>query len=499
MQRLNRTKPASSFLVQLRTMLASVALGSLLPTGCGGTAGPPPAVPEKPLHGTTLKMSCPSARLRSLLEPMTRVWSSQTGAKVEVQSDPMIANDGGDIGIIPFAELGTWADRGDLLPIPASLRETGHPFQWSAIHSVYRSEPYAGWGGQTFGLPLAAEGSLILYRADRFADPQSNEAFRKRFNRSLAAPASWEEFADTATFFAERDRRPSLPRFADDPDRLEELFYRVSANYDRLARTGDAAENSESLSFQFRLDTGKPRLDGAGFATAARWLASLKEHGCIPPEGSTDPVAALNEDRAVLAVLTMDDLARLQRDGRMPARYSVAALPGTRSVADPATGSMVATPGNFMPYFAGGWLGVVRRGCKNPDAAFALLAELGGPVRSQEIVAAGGFGPLRDTHLEADRLPIWLGYGFDEPRSRALQEALRSNLGKSVRNPAYGLRIPDHAKWDAALRTELKAIANGEVKPDEGMKRVVAAWDRANAAIPPERLKDWLRRAAGLN
>ncbi|HEY3789103.1 MAG TPA: extracellular solute-binding protein [Urbifossiella sp.] len=432
---------------------------------------------------------------------MARIWAHQTGAKVEISADRMTPDDQTDIGIVPYAELGGWANRGELVAIPASLKEPGHPFQWASILSVYRGEPYAGWGGQTFGIPLAADGSLILYRADRFADPQANAAFRQQFHRALAAPSTWEEFADAAAFFAKRDRKASLPRFTHDPDRLEDLFYRIAACFDRQARgtREEQPETSERLSFQFQLDQVKPRIDGTGFVAAAKWLDSLRTRDCLPTEGSTDIASSFDEDRAVLAMVNLDDLARLKRGGKFAERYGVAPLPGTRSVVDPSTGKMTATPGNYLPYFAGGWLGVVRRGCKNPDAAFALLAELGGPARGQEIIAAGGFGPLRDTQLEADRLLIWLGYGFDEARSKALQEALRHYLGKSVSNPAYGLRIPDQVKWSAALREELKKIADGQTAPEEGLRQAATAWERIDANVPSGRLKEWLRRSAGLN
>ena len=449
MQRLKPTKLTVCFLAELTFL----GLLSCLVAGCDNSTGMTPSVSPKPLQGTSLKFRCSEVRLRSILEPMVRVWSHQSGAQVEIASGPMGPNDASDLAVISFAELGTWADRGELVPIPASLREPGHAYQWSSVLSVYRGEAFAGWGGQLFGLPIAAEGRLMVYRADRFADPQAKAEFLKRFARPLAVPATWEEFADIAAFFSERDKRPSLAPV--DGERLDDLFNRVVACYDRPVQTGDGQEYSEGLAFQFRLDTGKARLEEKSYLAAARWLARLRERGCIPPTGAADPASALLEDRAVMGLFTMTDLARLQIAGRVDARYGIAALPGTAAFVNPTTGILSSTKANYVPYFSGGWLGVVRRGCKNPDAAFALLAELGGPTRGQEIIAAGGFGPLRDTHLEPDRTLVWLGYGFDEPRSKLLQEALRSYLGKSVRNPAFGLRTPDGANLKRVLAEEL--------------------------------------------
>jgi len=471
---------------------------TLLLMGCSGSINPAQPPPNKQYQGTSLNLSCPDEQLRSLLEPMIQVWSKQTGAVVSVSRDRMGA-DGTDVAILPYAELGEWADRGDLLPVPSALREPGDSYQWGSILEVYRGEPYAGWGSQVFALPVASEGSIVVYRADRFADPKSQEEFRKRFNRPLAAPASWEEFAEIAAFFAERDRRPSLPRIIADAARLEDLFLRVAACYDRPVRTGDAQDTPDALAFLFQLDSGAARVNAKGFAEAGRWLAALKAKGCVPAEGSADPAAALNEDRAVLAVASLADLMKLKRDDKRAGRYGLAALPGTKSFVNPATGTLTPSPVNTVPYLAGGWLAVVRRECKNPAAAFALLAELTGPIRSQELVAAGGFGPTRDTHLESDRLILWLGYGFDEARTKTLQDALRSNLGKSVRNPAFGLRTPDQALLKQELRGELEKIATGSDSPDAGLKRLADSWDGDRKGAPRAKLLEWRRRAAGVN
>lgn len=321
------------------------------------------------------------------------------------------------------------------------------------------------------------------------------EEYRKKFNRPLAPPTTWEAFAELAAFFSQRDRKPSLPR--PDARQLEDTFARVAACYDRPVRTGEAQDNSDSLAFQFRLDTGKTRLETQGFTEAAKWLVTLKSS--VPANGGTDPATELDEDRAVLAIATLADLMRLKSEGKAAGRYGLAALPGTKSFVNPATGTLVVVPSNYVPHHSGGWLGVVRRGCQNPDAAFALLAELTGPARSQQIIAAGGFAPTREAHLEQDRIVMWLGYGFDESRTRALQDILRANIGKSVRNPTYGLRTPDEAVLRRELEVELAKIAAGTVAPELGLKRAAEAWDRERKETPGAKSLEWRRRAAGLN
>lgn len=409
---------------------------------------------------------------------------------VTVSADAMKAGDAADLAILPAAELGAWAERGELAPVPFNFRDSGQAYQLSSVLPPFRGEAYAGWGNQSFGLPVAFETSVVVYRADRFLDAATQAEYRTRFNRALGAPATWEEFADIADFFAARDKKPSLPPL--DQARLDDLFLRVAACLDRPAQAGDGSGTTASLGFAFDLDTGRSRLETKGFVEAARWLASLKSRGCLPAEGNPDPAAALAEGRAVLALSTLQELMKLPADQKRIGRYGLAALPGTRTVVNPVTGSLVPVPHNYVPYLGGGWLGVVRKGCKHPEAAFALLAELAGPNRSREIVAAGGFAPVRETQLESDRLVVWLGYGFDEARTKVLQDAVRTNIGAAVRNPALGLRIPDEAELREALRAELAAIAKGTVTPEAGLKEVSEKWNR-------EKHLDWHRRAAGLN
>jgi ABC-type glycerol-3-phosphate transport system substrate-binding protein len=493
MQRVNWLKVRQCELAQL-----TLLFGLMLAVGCSGAAGQSGEAPPKPRQGTTLKLACADERLRGLITPLAQVWANQTGAKVTVSASPMQSTDDTDLAIIPFAELGLWADRGDLTPVPAAIREPGNPYQWLDLLLPYRGELFAGWGNQIYGLPLAGEGQVIVYRADRFSDAAIKDDYRKKYNRALGAPATWEEFADIAAFFAERDKKPSLPSLADSV-RLEDLFFHIAACYDRPVQSGDALDNPQSLAFHFRLDTGKPRIDGRGFVEAGKWLASLKSRSAVATDGAGDVAAALNNDRAVLAVASLSDLSRLKREQIRSGRFGIAALPGTKGFVRPSTGQLVASPSNMVPYLSGGWLGVVRASCTNKEAAFALLTELTGPVRSQEIIAAGGYGPVRESHLEAERLLIWLGYGFDEQRTRTLQEALRANLGKSVRNPAYGLRTPDEGTLRSSLRKDLAQIASESISPEDGLKQAATAWDADLPGTPREKRLEWRRRAAGLN
>jgi ABC-type glycerol-3-phosphate transport system substrate-binding protein len=411
----------------------------------------------------------------------------------------MAPGDAADVGVLAAHELGAWAERGDLATTPPSLRAADNPFQWLGVLALYRDR-IAAWAGQGVALPVAGDGWVVVYRADRYADAPTAAVFLKKLGHPLATPASWEDIAEHAEFFRAKDGKPSLPPLPADDRRLADLFFRIAACYDRAALSEAEAgkRGGEVLSFHHDVQSGRPRIEFPAFVTAAAWLARLKDCRAVGP---ADPAAALADGRAVLAVLSLDELAKLPREnGAVPAKFGIAPVPGAR-VSDPKTGRPVpgATP-NYVPYFAGGKLGVVRTRCPHQAAAFDLVAELAGPARGLELVSVTtlGAGPTRGGQLDRERISIWYGYGFDARRTEQLQDAMRWYVAQGVGNPTFGLRGPDEAALTAALAAELKRVAAGEVPPGDGLKAATAAWQKLDAAVPAEQLVRWRRRAAGL-
>jgi hypothetical protein len=437
--------------------------------------------------------------------PMVRAWEARTGASVTIRRDPMTPADAVDVGIISAGELGAWAEPGHLAAVPEKLR-ADPTFQWSGLLPAY-GERLVEWGGQTVAVPLTGAGHVVVYRVDRFSERIANDLISQWHGRRLTAPSTWEEFADAAVMFATIDKRPSLPPLPADPDRLFDLVSRVASSADRSALNDTqlaarGAGDRDSLSFQFVVTTGKPRLHDSGYVTAAEWLARLRTAGALPPTvpgANEDPAAALAENRAVMAVLSLDQLARLRKDGVMPAWVGLSGLPGVRRVRGAEENP--DAPPNFVPHFAGGRLGVVRSKCPIAEVAFDLLADLGGPARSAELVATTGLGagPTRTAHIDRERLLLWLGYGFDDERSKILQDAMRRYTDQTVRNPTFGLRGPDRAELLAAADAPLRALGLGGASAVDRLKQVEDAWQALDAKVPPEKLLRQRQHAVGLH
>ena len=484
-----------------RRFRAALTIGLLLALGAalvplGGCDGVPIATPEKPkpLDGVALALSCPDAAFADAVAPMVRSWEVRTGAKVTLARADMTPADATDLAVIPAGKLGEWAEPGHLAPLPARLRAADHPVRWFEFLPAY-TDRLVAWGDRPHAVPLTGDGVVLVYRADRFADCR------------LSPPATWEEFARVAEALVARNKQPSLPPLPADAGRVFDLFSRIAASFDRPALSDKDVErrgrDADVLTFQFALPAGTPRLKAPGFADAAALLAGLHASGCFPPAGGPDdPVAALADGRAMLAVLSLDQVARLPREGgAVPARFGVTNVPGAKRYFDPAKGGYADSPSiNYVPHFAGGRLGVVRTRCPHPDAAFDLLAEIGGPARGAELIATPGLGagPTRAAHLDRDRLLPWLAYGFDEKRSNALQDALRYYADQTVKNPTFGLRGPDRAALTAAAGDALRKLGTG-AKPADALTEALTAWEALDAKTPPATLKSWRQHAAGLN
>jgi len=487
-----------------RRVLTALLLYCATQTGCGPYGPTGFSAPKRAHEGVTLTASCPNRELARALVPMVRSWEARTGAKVTLSDAPMAPEGATDMGVISATELGAWADAGRLAPVPPALR-TDPAFQWRDLLPAY-GERLANWGTDTVALPLTGDSAVLVYRRDRYGEPAVRAAVAKRFGpaRVPGPPGSWEDLAAQALMFAELDKKPSLSPLPADGAQLLDLFSRAAACFDRKALSdaeSGGATDREALAFHYSATTGAPRVSAPGFRAAAQMFARLSAGGALPPGTAPDQAAALAEGRAVFALLSLGELAEVLKTGPGPAaRFGIAPVPGATTTYDPRQQKMIDGPPNFVPYTAGGQFAVVRARCAHQAAAFELLAELAGPARSAELVAAPGLnaGPTRGAHLERDRLAPWLAYGLDAERTRDLQDALRTFAGVSVRNPTLALRGPDRAAVVSALAPPLRSLTTG-AQPDAVIAEAEKAWLAADAQFAPDQLKRWRARAAGAN
>ncbi len=475
--------------------------------GCNGDAGPTAVPKVRQVYAEIqLKIGCDDSSIAREIARRAAAWQARTGAIVHVSTVQDC-----DIVIVPPGELGARVARRDAIPVPGEIRNSAHALQWSRFLSIW-SDRLASWGGEPHGVPLAGECYVLAYRADKFADGAA------KFGRPIAPPATWEDYAELAELFA-RDGTPSLTALPRDADRALREFHFVAACYDRLSLSGTDFNNLiqnpairetstvSMLSFHHDAVSGEPRLKRPAFAAAAKWYQRTARCRPKTANGDSNPIRELKSGRAVMAIVSLSELGRIEKsDGAADRTIGIAPLPGTKVWLDPAIGEAKPPADqvrgvNFVPYFGGGgWIGVVRSSCQNPEAAFEFLAEVSGLERSTELLSdpALGFGPFRVEHLDQPRETVWQRYGFDVEQSKRLIAAIRHQTGSSLANPAVGLRGSDRADLLRLLAAELAKVADGTATPEKAMADADAAWREADAKRPPDAVKLERRQAAGL-
>jgi multiple sugar transport system substrate-binding protein len=472
-------------------LLASLA-------GCGGTATTTPQAAPRPFDGATLQVACPTDAVKAVVERYGHDWATRQGVRLETTTYAAPAGPesvaAADLWLIEPASLGRWAAAGRLEPVPDEYTRPqpradeagGAKYHWPDLLPLYR-ERLLRWGDRVYALPVLGEGPVCFYRLDLFADPDHKSAFRARFGRDLAPPATWEDYADLAEFFNGRPGlSPSLPPLTDN-DEIDRAFHAVAASCAvRAANLGAlrGASDRRAALFSFHCDfaTGEPLIASPGFVHALELLQRLQ--ACrVPADGKPGP-EAFAAGRTVLCLADASWIDHFEKSPAKP-RFGIARVPGSRVVFDHATGQ-AETPagGNYVPYLgADGCLGVVPRGAARAEAAVALLAELGGPEKSRQIAIEPrwGGGAFRGGQLSDPA--GWSAFGLDQVQTKALLQALEQTLTPaSVGNPATRLRLPREAEYRKALLEQVRAALEGKKDAAAALKAAEEQWQALEPA-----------------
>jgi len=111
-----------------------------------------------------------------------------------------------------------------------------------------------------------------------------------------------------------------------------------------------------------------------------------------------------------------------------------------------------------------------------------------------------GAGPTREGHIAPQAgIVNWQRYGFDEARTKDLAAALNIYADSTVANPALPLRTPDAPAIYAILDAQLRRAAAGQATGSVAAAAATAAWAEHDKASDAAVLKDWRRKAAGLD
>ena len=492
--------------VALASVAVAAAFGLLL--GCGPTPVSAPTGAVKPFAGKALKIAVADPALAAEISGRAKAWAKRQAATATVVTEPPprdVAD--ADISVVPLEGISGPASRGELAAVPDSLTGVGKPFRWDTVFIPYQSSLVV-WGSAVIAVPIAGDGLVCVYRADRFREPDAKKIFRDRFQKELAPPRTWEDIAELGAAFHRPDR-PSLPPISKDRSDALALFHQIAACFDRApAASGNKEVGGAARALSFHIDIAEdrfqPRLNAPAFAAAYDWFHKT---AAFRPSAPGDPLAALDTGTAVVAVLTLRELAKLPRDpktGAVSDAFGIAPVPGTRTYFDAGGRVQQAAGGrNAVPFLGGNaTFATVSKSSENAAAAWDFLIDLAGPEGSTGMLHESqlGAGPTREGHVAAQAgIANWQRYGFDEARTKDLAAALNIYADSTVANPALPLRTPDAPAIYAILETQLRRAAAGQATGAEAAAAATAAWAEHDKATDAAVLKNWRRKAAGLD
>jgi ABC-type glycerol-3-phosphate transport system substrate-binding protein len=381
-----------------------------------------------------------------VIRAQSPAWLARQKASLEFAPDAAKA----DIWVVTPAEIAQLAGSP---AVPDAFTARDSKFAWNSLLPLYR-EQLCRADGKPVSVPLTGEALVCAYRSDLFTANEAKYAAWQKDKKAapLRPPLTWTEFHDQAKFFAQANGRPSLPPLPASVEGLDRLFHAIAAPHARRAIRADEDEGKDHLDevFYFHYDRkGQPRLNTPGFVESLKLLGELRKYAGTDAE-------ALAKGEAVLGVIEAGELAALQRSPAVRDRFGVCAVPGADRFWDFAGNERRPAAINFVPYLGGrGLLAGVNPGAKNAAAAWDLLAELAGPMRSSQtaLEPRWGGGPTRSDQMLRDR---WDSFGLDSARSHALREAVsRTLLQHGIKNPVLVLRTPDQAERRLALHRAL--------------------------------------------
>jgi len=361
------------------------------------------------------------------------------------------------------------------------------------------------YGGKKYMVANDHDGQVMYYRRDLLADPQHQEAFRKKYGYALGVPKTWTQFRDVAEYFNGKDLNGdgvpdhgvSLPLTVGN----QGMFHFMS-----LSAPFVIGPDNPKL-YWFDPQSMKPLLESSGHVQALKMLVDLSKLG--PKEmlawdlgKSWDHFLA---GRAALT-FTWGDLGALaqQEGSKIKGKIGSAHLPGTDEYYSIVQRKWVRTkqPNLVGNTTGGSWAGVISKYSKAPEATYYLLALMATKEKSQVYAARGwdGIDPGRIYHFlppeGTGRLDIYLKAGWNEADIRDFSKAYFDNFSNGLQFPY--LRIPGAYSYWQALDLHMAEAINGRLSPEAALKAAALDFEEITLRLGRDRQRRIYRESLGL-
>jgi multiple sugar transport system substrate-binding protein len=250
---------------------------------------------DKDLSGITIRMATIGNAPYELAYTFIPMFEEKTGAKVEI----VFKGDGFQIDRKLTQDYATGAVDYDVAWDHTSFYSAYIPYL-EPLNSYFSDEELSQFSpaiiksstvnGNLYMIPRHADISVVHYRTDLYSDPANMAAFKEKYGYDLAAPTTWQQLGDQATFFAKPEDNFWGTQWAGKDEALNGRFMELLQ-----ANGGDILDANFKPIFN----------NDVGVATA-QWLHDLYQAGTLPPDMTNYlwPEVAANFCNGQIAVYT---------------------------------------------------------------------------------------------------------------------------------------------------------------------------------------------------
>lgn len=315
---------------------------------------------------------------------------------------------------------------------------------------------YGMWGDKNIGYPFYGATMFLFYRKDYFEDEALKAAFKEKYGRELAPPATWEEALEVTKFFTKSENPDSPTEYGITLmfPRTHTLFYMYLNWFAPLRRSEEGIKKF-----------GEVDLDWGDLFTA-------------------DHKPAFNSDEGVKALEMIEELMKFSPDplgsdygetfeafgkglaAMIPSWTATLAgwadFPEVSPVKDKV--GVAVIPGGYP--VSGGWGLGINAASKHQEEAFRFVqfatSKEGDKLQWMKYrVGPTRYSVLKDPEVLADS--PWLGEVY----------------AKSLENASHRPRIPEEPKLEDLMVGTLSEILLGQ-KPDKAaaLEELAAEWEK---------------------
>ena len=386
-----------------------------------------------------------------------------------------------------FADIAPYLE-----PLPEKMLNS--PFQ-KDISTSYQG--LDRWNEKTVLAQIDGDRHYLQYRQDLLTDPAYQAEFKTQFQRELAPPQTWQEYAAIAEFFNGRKLANGQiiygsAEIASKDDMVYAQFIKRAAPY--------AKHPAVKGGFYFDLDTMKPLIDTPGFVQALQDLVEIQDF--FPPNGNNfglgDAVVAFGTGQTVFSDMWCDAFIKAMEPASPIRNHVAAALsPGSKRVWNRTTGKWDELAAiNYVPYLPSSWTSAVSKDSPVKEAAFDFLGFYRNEANHASDLLVGEFGMNALLNADYDKTFWVAGAGWADDVAASYIETLQ----KFSDTPQHvaALNIMQARQYNAALNIGIARAMSKRSTPQEALDGVAQEWEKLTARIGVEKQREAYANAVKL-